>query len=47
MTDFVGLPKEVPSSMYQNGSIPQLLEEFGDGGAVPEIHVAQCPLDIG
>ena len=24
-----------------------MLEEFGDGGAFPEIHVAQYPLDMG
>ncbi|XP_036592293.1 SNW domain-containing protein 1-like [Trichosurus vulpecula] len=32
---------------YRKGWIPHLLEDFGDGGAFPEIHVAQYPLDMG
>ncbi|XP_062963481.1 SNW domain-containing protein 1-like [Cynocephalus volans] len=31
----------------QEGWLPQLLKDFGDGGAFPEIHVAQYPLDMG
>ncbi|CAM9245147.1 unnamed protein product, partial [Choristocarpus tenellus] len=27
--------------------VPRLLEDFGDGGAFPEIHVAQYPLNMG
>ena len=27
--------------------MPRTVEDFGDGGAFPEIHVAQYPLDMG
>jgi len=27
--------------------VPRTSEDFGDGGAFPEIHVAQYPLDMG
>jgi len=29
------------------GFVPRAPEDFGDGGAYPEIHVAQYPLDLG
>jgi SNW domain-containing protein 1 len=29
------------------GWVPRMVEDFGDGGAFPEIHVAQYPLDMG
>jgi SNW domain-containing protein 1 len=31
----------------RQGFIPRVPEDFGDGGAFPEIHVAQYPLDMG
>ncbi|KAF6114725.1 hypothetical protein HJG60_010659 [Phyllostomus discolor] len=36
-----------PTYRYQKGWIPWLLEDFGDGGAFPEVHMAQYPLDMG
>ncbi|OIW03697.1 hypothetical protein TanjilG_29732, partial [Lupinus angustifolius] len=29
------------------GFVPRKVEDFGDGGAFPEIHVAQYPFDMG
>jgi len=31
----------------RNGFVPSLPQDFGDGGAFPEIHIAQFPLDMG
>lgn len=31
----------------RSGFVPRAQEDFGDGGAYPEIHVAQYPLDMG
>ncbi|XP_021258147.1 SNW domain-containing protein 1 [Numida meleagris] len=39
--------REPPPYGYRKGWIPRTLEDFGDGGAFPEIHVAQYPLDMG
>lgn len=39
--------KQVPPYGQRQGFIPRSLEDFGDGGAFPEIHVAQYPLDMG
>ncbi|KAM5273646.1 LOW QUALITY PROTEIN: SNW domain-containing protein 1-like [Ctenodactylus gundi] len=39
--------REPPPYGYRKGWIPLLLEDFGDGGAFPETHVAQYPLDMG
>lgn len=39
--------KEPPAYGRRHGWIPRKLEDFGDGGAFPEIHVAQYPLDMG
>ncbi|NXP15186.1 SNW1 protein, partial [Thinocorus orbignyianus] len=39
--------REPPPYGYRKGWIPRSLEDFGDGGAFPEIHVAQYPLDMG
>lgn len=39
--------KEPPPYGKRQGWIPRKLEDFGDGGAFPEIHVAQYPLDMG
>ncbi|GMI64363.1 SNW/Ski-interacting protein [Hibiscus trionum] len=39
--------KPVPPYLKRNGFIPRRVEDFGDGGAFPEIHIAQYPLDMG
>ncbi|KAB0388010.1 hypothetical protein FD755_002966, partial [Muntiacus reevesi] len=46
-TSLVSSRREPPLYGYRKGWIPRLLEDFGDGGAFPEIHVAQYPLDMG
>ncbi|KAJ7384688.1 SNW domain-containing protein 1 [Desmophyllum pertusum] len=43
----LALKKEPPPYGQRHGWIPRKLEDFGDGGAFPEIHVAQYPLDMG
>lgn len=40
-------PKAIPPYGKRSGWIPRASEDFGDGGAFPEIHVAQFPLDMG
>lgn len=37
----------VPAYLKRAGFRPSKLEDFGDGGAFPEIHYAQYPLDMG
>jgi len=37
----------VPPYLHRQGFIPRSTEDFGDGGAFPEVHVAQHPLDMG
>ncbi|KAA8534914.1 hypothetical protein F0562_029870 [Nyssa sinensis] len=37
----------VPPYLKRDGFRPSKLEDFGDGGAFPEIHYAQYPLDMG
>ncbi|KAL3535699.1 hypothetical protein ACH5RR_004160 [Cinchona calisaya] len=37
----------VPAYLKRAGFKPSKLEDFGDGGAFPEIHIAQYPLDMG
>lgn len=37
----------VPPYLKRTGFKPSKLEDFGDGGAFPEIHIAQYPLDMG
>lgn len=37
----------MPQYGKRKGYIPRVKEDFGDGGAFPEIHVAQYPLDLG
>uniref|UniRef100_A0A674NLB7 SNW domain-containing protein 1 n=1 Tax=Takifugu rubripes TaxID=31033 RepID=A0A674NLB7_TAKRU len=32
---------------HRKGWVPRAIEDFGDGGAFPEIHVAQFPLEMG
>ncbi|KAJ4704216.1 SNW/SKI-interacting protein-like [Melia azedarach] len=39
--------KPVPPYLKRQGFIPRKIEDFGDGGAFPEIHIAQYPLDMG
>ncbi|KAJ7196146.1 hypothetical protein O6H91_Y509300 [Diphasiastrum complanatum] len=39
--------KEPPPYGKRGGFVPRKQEDFGDGGAFPEIHVAQYPLDMG
>ncbi|XP_057456954.1 SNW/SKI-interacting protein A-like [Lotus japonicus] len=39
--------KQVPPYLKRAGFVPRRVEDFGDGGAFPEIHVAQYPLDMG
>lgn len=39
--------KEPPPYGQRQGFVPRSVEDFGDGGAFPEIHVAQYPLDMG
>jgi SNW domain-containing protein 1 len=39
--------KEAPPYLRRQGWVPRRAEDFGDGGAFPEIHVAQYPLDMG
>lgn len=41
------LTKEAPPYGKRQGFVPRRLEDYGDGGAFPEIHVAQYPLDMG
>jgi SNW domain-containing protein 1 len=33
--------KQVPPYRHRQGFVPRTVEDFGDGGAFPEIHVAQ------
>lgn len=42
-------PKQNPIPPYgkRSGFVPRKPEDFGDGGAFPEIHVAQYPLGMG
>ncbi|KAG1366578.1 SNW/SKI-interacting protein A [Cocos nucifera] len=40
-------PNPVPSYGKRSGFVPRKPEDFGDGGAFPEIHVAQYPLGMG
>eukprot|EP01097_Dermamoeba_algensis_P009588 TRINITY_DN67_c0_g1_i3.p1 TRINITY_DN67_c0_g1~~TRINITY_DN67_c0_g1_i3.p1 ORF type:complete len:556 (+),score=157.11 TRINITY_DN67_c0_g1_i3:55-1722(+) len=39
--------KQPPPYGQRQGWVPRNIEDFGDGGAFPEIHVAQYPLDMG
>ncbi|PRQ46678.1 putative SKI-interacting protein, SKIP [Rosa chinensis] len=40
-------PKPVPPYQKRQGFVPRKVEDFGDGGAFPEIHIAQYPLGMG
>ncbi|KAG2707618.1 hypothetical protein I3760_05G155600 [Carya illinoinensis] len=37
----------VPPYLKRAGFVPRRVKDFGDGGAFPEIHLAQYPLDMG
>lgn len=39
--------KEVPPYGARAGFVPRTINDFGEGGAFPEIHVAQFPLGMG
>ncbi|KAL6770561.1 hypothetical protein ACKKBF_B31765 [Auxenochlorella protothecoides x Auxenochlorella symbiontica] len=39
--------KEVPPYGRRQGFVPRRVDDFGGGGAFPEIHVAQYPLEMG
>jgi SNW domain-containing protein 1 len=39
--------KEVPPYLKRANFTPRRAEDFGDGGAFPEVHVAQYPLEMG
>eukprot|EP01104_Vermistella_antarctica_P021349 TRINITY_DN959_c0_g1_i1.p1 TRINITY_DN959_c0_g1~~TRINITY_DN959_c0_g1_i1.p1 ORF type:complete len:691 (-),score=232.56 TRINITY_DN959_c0_g1_i1:58-2130(-) len=41
------LPQHVPAYPKRKGFVPRTQADFGDGGAYPESHVAQYPLDMG
>ncbi|PRP81176.1 putative Puff-specific protein Bx42 [Planoprotostelium fungivorum] len=41
------LQSSIPPYGKRKGWIPRLTEDFGEGGAFPEIHVAQYPLEMG
>lgn len=40
-------PKVLPPYGRRQGFVPRSQEDFGGGGAYPEVHVAQFPLDMG
>ncbi|KAG1679931.1 hypothetical protein FOA52_006995 [Chlamydomonas sp. UWO 241] len=43
----VSTAKEVPLYLRRKQFVPRKAADFGDGGAFPEIHVAQYPLEMG
>uniref|UniRef100_A0A672IYA3 SNW domain-containing protein 1 n=1 Tax=Salarias fasciatus TaxID=181472 RepID=A0A672IYA3_SALFA len=46
-TALVASRREPPPYGQRKGWVPRAFEDFGDGGAFPEIHVAQFPLEMG
>ncbi|CAL9692111.1 unnamed protein product [Knipowitschia caucasica] len=46
-TALVSSRREPPPYRHRKGWVPRALEDFGDGGAFPEIHVAQFPQEMG
>jgi len=46
-TQLVQASRIAPPYGKRGGWIPRTVEDFGDGGAFPEIHVAQYPLNMG
>jgi SNW domain-containing protein 1 len=43
----VAARKKIPAYGSRAGFIPRANEDFGEGGAFPEVHVAQYPLNMG
>jgi len=43
----LAVQREAPPYLRRAGFVPRKPEDFGDGGAFPEIHVAQYPLGMG
>ena len=43
----LSVKKEPPPYGHRKSWVPRSLDDFGDGGAFPEIHVAQYPLNMG
>ena len=41
------LTSRAPPYGRRQGFIPRSHEDFGDGGAFPEVHIMQYPLDMG
>lgn len=39
--------KQVPPYGQRQNYVPRAPEDYGDGGAFPEVHVAQYPLNMG
>ncbi|XP_061562903.1 SNW domain-containing protein 1 [Cololabis saira] len=46
-TALVSSRRDPPPYTGRKSWVPRTLEDFGDGGAFPEIHVAQFPLEMG
>jgi len=46
-TQLVMASRMAPPYMKRAGWIPRTVDDFGDGGSFPEIHVAQYPLNMG
>src|ERR1700738_528958 len=40
-------PSGIPPYGQRSGWIPRVLDDYGDGGAFPEINIAQYPLELG
>ncbi|XP_071449895.1 puff-specific protein Bx42 [Hetaerina americana] len=46
VTAVVPVNNHIPPYGHRGGWVPRTVEDFGDGGAFPEIHVAQHPLGM-
>ncbi|XP_038629686.1 SNW domain-containing protein 1 [Scyliorhinus canicula] len=46
-TALVASRKEPPPYGHRKGWVPRSMEDFADGGAFPEVHMAQFPLEMG
>lgn len=46
-TSVVSSFASVPPYGHRKGFVPRNVTDYGDGGAFPEVHVAQYPLDMG
>jgi len=47
VTALVSAQKTAPPYGQRKGWIPRVVDDFGDGGAYPEVHVAQYPMNLG